>query len=118
MRQSLEGLVIGLLVGILDVSIFKFVLHFLLSTFDALGAVSFWVVVGYFIHNTAPALPAVIRGILFALAIGMPWLLDSANKGAVEEIPMLIVIFSVFGALTGIVSGLYARSVKNQTTTA
>ena len=114
MKKTVEGLVIGLVVGILDVICFKFILGFPVTNINALLAITFWTAAGYFIHNIELSIPNVVKGILFALGMGVPWLLDAVSRGKPEETPVLAGIFIVFGAITGLLSGRdYLKSLDS-----
>lgn len=105
MKTISVGLVIGMLVGILDVSLFKFLLNFPVSDLDALGAVTYWTAVGLLVHTSGITMNMILKGIAIALLIGLAWLVDTVKRGQADEVWMLLGIFVFYGALTGLISG-------------
>lgn len=105
MKQIRDGLLIGVLVGVLDVATFKFVFGLPVSMLDALGAFTFWVAAGLLVHTSAIRIPPVIKGVVIAVTIGVAWVVDALNRGKPEEVGFLLAIFAVYGAVTGFVSG-------------
>lgn len=106
------GLLIGLVVGILDVVIFKFVFGIPVSDLDALGAIAFWTATGMLVHTSSIPFHPILKGLFIACAIGIAWLVDAVNGGRSGQILFLIGIFVFYGALTGLFSGLVKRKLS------
>ena len=106
MKTVIGGLLIGLTVGLVDVITFKFILGFPVSNIDAMGAISFWTAAGMLVHTSSIQLHSVFKGLLIGLVMGIPWLIDLLGQGKLDEIIPLAIIFTVFGLLTGFLSGL------------
>lgn len=113
MKKTFEGLSIGLLVGILDVAMFKFVIGIPVTLLDALGAMAFWIAAGFLTHTSGMTIQSILKGVIVAVAMGIAWLVDAVNRGKPDEVWFLLGIFVVYGAITGFLSGRVTRMRKN-----
>lgn len=104
MKQMRDGLLIGLLVGVLDVAMFKFVIGIPVTALDALGAITFWLATGMLVHTSAMNMPAILKGVVVAVAIGIAWMVEAINREKPDDVWFLLGIFSVYGAFTGFLS--------------
>lgn len=111
MMKIRDGLIIGILTGILDVLVFKFILDVPVSTLDALGAVTFWMAAGLLTHTSNISIPATIKGVLVAVVMGVPWIVDAINRDRMEHIGILSAIFLFYGAVVGFSSGRVERRI-------
>ncbi len=101
MKNAINGMLIGLFVGVVDVAIFKLVMNFPENLIEAVGPISYWIIAGFLVNTSSLNLQPALKGIVIAMAMGIPWFIDYALNDKANQIGMLAAIFLVYGALTG-----------------
>lgn len=105
MKNSIQGLVVGFLVGAVDCGLYL-TMGVPVSSYDIAIALSFWTIAGWLIHVTQLAIPNLLKGLLVALALNIPWAIHFTAQGMAQEVlPFMVVMGSLFGLLLGWLSG-------------
>jgi hypothetical protein len=104
-KKTLTGLLIGLAAGTID-AVLMIIQNL---TWDAiLGAISMWIIMGFFLSVTQLKIKGVLKGLLISFLVLIPNLFIIGWKEPVSLVPILIMT-AFLGALTGFV---YQRIVK------
>lgn len=108
MRKIINGLVVGIGAGIIDV--IPIILQKL--TIDAnLSAFSMWVVVGFLISTSGLKINSILKGLIIALLTVTPILIIVGWKEPISLIPIIIMTV-ILGSLSGFVIGKLNKDVK------
>ena len=101
MTHSIQGLVLGFIVGAVDCGIYLS-MGAPFTAYDIAVAITFWTMAGWLIHISQLAMPHVVKGLIIALALNVPWAINFAAQGMAQEVlPFMVVMGSVFGMLLG-----------------
>lgn len=101
MKTVLTGLLFGFIAGVLDCLVF-YASGFPITAVEMVGALSFWPVVGLVIFTSNIPLPAILRGVLLAVVMSLPWAVDFIFKNQLELILPLFIVAIIWGALLGL----------------
>ncbi len=111
MKTVLTGLLLGFIAGVLDCLLF-YMSGFPITVIEAAGALSFWPVVGLVIFTSNIPLPAILRGVLLAVVMSLPWAVDFIFKNQFELILPLFIVAIVWGALLGLAQRRQVRATS------
>ena len=101
MKTVLTGLLLGFIAGALDCLLF-YMSGFPITAVEMVGALSFWPAVGLVIFTSNIPLPAILRGVLLAVVMSLPWAVDFTFKNQLELILPLFIVAIIWGALLGL----------------
>ncbi len=101
MKKIINGLVVGIFVGIIDV--IPMILQKLSIDAD-LSAFLMWVVVGFLISTSALKINSILKGLIIALSTVTPILIIVGWKEPISLIPIIIMTV-ILGSLSGLVIG-------------
>lgn len=102
--RSLQGLLLGLIAGVVDCGIYS-IMGVSITNYDVATALTFWSVTGWLIHVTELGVPNILKGILIALALNVPWAINFVGLGVGGEmLPFILALGLVFGSLLGVIS--------------
>jgi len=110
MKNLYRGLGAGLLIGIIDCIIFT-VSGQPITSYDVAAALTFWTGIGAVVFTTSIPVSPVLKGILFAIILNIPWAINFASLGLVEYLAPVAIFSVIFGAMIGFASGKWSDNL-------
>ena len=109
MRNHMIGLLAGFVAGLVDCAIFA-ASGMAISLATAGSGIVFWMTVGWTIHNIAMPVPAVFKGVIVALFMSTPWIIELVgNQGGGDLLAPILIVAVCLGSILGLVSAFIGK---------
>ena len=112
MNISIAGLMAGATIGLIDCGLFM-AMGLPVGGSEIASALSFWSVSGLVIFSISwPGMPFMLKGVILASLLNLPWMIDFHARGMGEMLPMVMGLALIFGLALGWASGWMARPTR------